>query len=188
MRRHGDYGSPNVKRVPPKGLSGYQVIKFNGWTEVLLVPELGPCWEYNGPKFANGYGQIKVDGIPKLAHRFVYQHKVGEIPNGHVIRHKCDNKPCINPSHLLTGTSADNSRDAVERGRMARGLNNINGKFSEEEIVEIRIYLGKFANRAERGVRMRELANKHSCNASTIQKIWLRTTYKYLPYGYMWNE
>jgi hypothetical protein len=39
----------------------------------------------------------------------------GEIPDGQVVRHTCDNPPCCNPAHLVLGTSGDNVADAQER-------------------------------------------------------------------------
>jgi hypothetical protein len=41
----------------------------------------------------------------------------GPVPPGKIVRHTCDNPPCVNPLHLMNGTSADNSRDMVLRGR-----------------------------------------------------------------------
>ena len=71
------------------------------------------CWEWGGSLTDTGYGKF----AGKFAHRLAYETWVGPIPEGHVVRHKCDNPPCINPDHLETGTYADNNRDTSERGR-----------------------------------------------------------------------
>jgi len=55
-----------------------------------------------------------------------------------MVRHTCDNPPCCNPAHLLTGTAKDNARDAVERGRYATGLRHPRGKLSDDDVHEIR--------------------------------------------------
>jgi len=41
----------------------------------------------------------------------------GRKPTGWIVRHSCDNPPCVNPDHLLIGTSADNTQDMLDRGR-----------------------------------------------------------------------
>lgn len=56
-------------------------------------------------------------------HRLVYCEANGLTLDdiaGKVIRHSCDNPRCINPSHLLIGTRADNNRDRAMRGRSAK--------------------------------------------------------------------
>ncbi|HIK62019.1 MAG TPA: HNH endonuclease [Planctomycetes bacterium] len=50
-------------------------------------------------------------------HRIEWERVNGPIPEGLVVRHKCDNPPCINPDHLEIGTLADNNEDRRIRGR-----------------------------------------------------------------------
>lgn len=74
------------------------------------------CWEWTDGKTARGYGALQYDGRVVYAHRLSYELSTGPIPAGMVVRHKCHNEACVRPSHLVTGTPADNSRDAVKRG------------------------------------------------------------------------
>ena len=86
-----------------------------GWT----VTESG-CWEWNGTIAVNGYGVI-TSGKHGLRdahmHRLSFEIFNGPIPAGAIVRHTCDNPPCMNPDHLLTGTQDDNMQDMVERRR-----------------------------------------------------------------------
>lgn len=95
-----------------------------------------------------GYPRIKrrKENVVML-HRWVYMQKHGPIPRGLVVRHKCDNPPCINVDHLELGTLADNVRDRDERGRTSRvsrtnGVVNGMSKLSASEIQEIRSLRG----------------------------------------------
>ena len=58
-----------------------------------------------------------------LAHRASWILHFGPIPeiegsgaHGTVVRHKCDNRKCVNPDHLELGTQADNVKDMDVRG------------------------------------------------------------------------
>lgn len=80
------------------------------------VTERG-CWEWNGPRYPNGYAQTgKGSG-----HRLVWKTTHGPIAPGLFVCHHCDNKPCINPAHLFLGTGKDNMQDCVKKGRIAKG-------------------------------------------------------------------
>lgn len=83
------------------------------------------CLEWAGMLNASGYGMTSVrlerGGIKQMqAHRLAFEYANGEIPDGLIVRHRCHNRKCIDPDHLLSGTRADNVRDRTERFRTAR--------------------------------------------------------------------
>lgn len=63
---------------------------------------------------------------------------MGDVPEGLVVRHSCDNPPCWNPSHLELGTQAENVRDRETRGRSQRGERHYASKLTEDDVREIR--------------------------------------------------
>lgn len=75
----------------------------------------------------HGY-RLGVDGYSNVMHngRYIGRHVValiqatGEQPNGRYALHSCDNRRCIEPTHLRWGTQADNMRDKVERARYGK--------------------------------------------------------------------
>jgi hypothetical protein len=71
------------------------------------------------------------------AHIVSYEAFVKSVPDGLVLRHKCDNRACANPAHMELGTHADNSRDMVDRERQARGERNPLAKLTESDVLGI---------------------------------------------------
>lgn len=43
----------------------------------------------------------------------------GPVPKHVCLRHRCDNRRCMNPNHLVPGTHKENVRDMMRRGRHA---------------------------------------------------------------------
>ena len=76
------------------------------------------------------------------AHRVLWKYHNGEIKEGMVIRHKCDNGLCVNIQHLEIGTRQDNINDMNERGRArgggSKGSNSTSSKIKKEDAIFIR--------------------------------------------------
>lgn len=100
----------------------------------------GACLIWTGMKDHHGYGMVKLAGRMQRAHRLMYGVHHGEIPDGLVVMHSCDNPSCVEISHLSAGTQRDNIDDMVEKGRSRRLLGEMNpkSKFTRDQISEIR--------------------------------------------------
>jgi hypothetical protein len=88
--------------------------------EVLFwrhVDKSGECWLWTGAKDAGGYGLFGGPNGAEGAHVFGYKLQNGSLPPGQLVRHGCDNPPCVRGEHLLAGTYQDNADDCTRRGR-----------------------------------------------------------------------
>lgn len=117
-------------------------IEARFWPKVRITPA---CWEWQASLQTSGYGQLgkaRPEVGIHLAHRLSYEIHFGPIPEGLVVRHRCDNKVCVNPDHLIPGTAKDNSRDAMERGLLAYGDRNPSTRLTPEQVEEVRALRG----------------------------------------------
>lgn len=83
-------------------------LEFVGWD----VTDSG-CWEWRGSRNDLGYGFLSGSRV----HRLMWEVHNGPITEGLVVRHRCDNPPCLRPDHLDVGTQKQNMQDMTERGR-----------------------------------------------------------------------
>lgn len=97
------------------------------------------CWEFTGCRNSDGYGTFRFGKMVK-AHRWAYSFWKGEIPEGMLVCHSCDNPACVNPVHLWLGTCADNvaDRDAKERRPPPKGEINGRAKLTKADVIAIR--------------------------------------------------
>ena len=79
------------------------------------------CWNWRGHP-PNKYATAEYNAVSMSAHRMAYIEFNGPIPEGEIVRHKCDNPRCINPQHLELGTKKDNRRDFMRRHPKAMEL------------------------------------------------------------------
>lgn len=112
----------------------------------------------------HGYRHMVVNGKKEYIHRLVYKECFGDIPDGLVVRHKCDIPACINPEHLEIGTHQQNMNDSVIRKRNAFGERNGHAKLKEKDVIKVLELLSN-------GMKQKDVAEMYKVNPSTIQLI-----------------
>jgi len=97
-----------------------------------------------------------------LAHRVAYAEAHGlslDDIKGVEIRHKCDNPACVEPTHLIAGTHAQNMRDMKNRGRVGRTC-----KLTAAQVLDIR-------KQRAAGVLFRELQAQYGISSAQLHRI-----------------
>ncbi len=76
------------------------------------------CWPWTGYAGGrDGRGYFSLDGRRRLAYHVVFELFNEPLREFEVVRHKCDNPLCCNPTHLERGSKSDNENDKYERDR-----------------------------------------------------------------------
>jgi hypothetical protein len=151
------------------------------WSKVDIIRDEDSCWIWKGKCSRNGYGRFHQTvsvGVYKQfgAHRVSYEISNGEIPDNHVVCHKCDNPQCVRPEHLFVGTQSDNLIDMHNKKRWNHkdrsGENNNSAKLTAREVSEIR---NKYKPRIYTG---RMLAEEYGVSIPLVEKILARKIWK----------
>lgn len=132
------------------------------------------CWEWHGRLDEDGYGAFswKAKNIHS-AHVAAYVLFVGQR-HGLCVCHSCDNRKCVNPSHLWLGTNAQNVHDMISKGRdnfvgarpgQYKGEKNPNVKLRLEDVELVR------AQYREGGVSYGQLAKRFGISKGMIAHI-----------------
>lgn len=132
---------PDPAPTDPSLFEPIDTAKF--WTSIRGAGD-HDCWDWDARSNPKGYGRFRGE----MAHRIAYELIKGDIPAGLIVRHRCDNPKCCNPNHLDTGTHIDNMRDAVERGRIAKGERHGKSKLTADNVAYIRANPDRLTGRA----------------------------------------
>lgn len=123
-----------MRKRNPITLAGIQA-KIRSHCVETPGPLATPCLIWQRSCDGRGYGQIRFRGRQALTHRLVLSD-----PRGKFALHHCDTPRCNAVTHIYAGSSADNSRDMMERGRSRspRGDQHGNAKLSSKDVREMR--------------------------------------------------
>lgn len=102
------------------------------------VEKTNSCWNWKARKDQDGYGEFQFNNQKQRAHRVAFLLFKEKLLPSQLLRHTCDNPSCVNPDHLLPGTSKENKLDSISRLRHARTITHGMTKLSQEQIDTIR--------------------------------------------------
>ncbi len=150
------------------GKRGGRTFEENFWT--FVEKKDNGCWEWKGATVVGGYGTLTFNNKNYRAHRISFDMVNGEIARGLLVLHKCDNPPCVNPSHLSIGTNDDNMKDAAIKNRMSFGEHRWNSKLKASDIPKIKKLKGSGMSQS----RIAKLFNIDQAVISRIMngKVW----------------
>jgi hypothetical protein len=149
----------------------------NFWKKVEKTDN---CWNWLASVNHHGYGQIN------SGHKFIYKaHRLswlihfGAIPDKLLVMHKCDNRRCVNPEHLMLGTASDNTKDMVSKnrakGKSRPGELNPNAKLTNAQVLEIRSLYVARCNRIPQQmyIKAEDIAKMFNVSTASIYNIAL---------------
>lgn len=162
------------------------------------VDKTDGCWEWTGTLHKPwNYGRIRYHGVDYYAHRVSWEIANGNITDGLLVCHRCDNPPCVRPDHLFLGTSKDNQQDMAAKGRhfsvthpdwvargerhgsqtkperVSHGETHHKAKLTELQVRDIR-------RRAAEGVSVRGMAREYGLAVRSMQRVVWRQTWKHI--------
>ncbi len=129
------------------------------------------CWPWTGAwggRARERRPYFMAGGKRTMSYRWVWELVHGEIPDGQMVLHSCDNggwpTGCSNPHHMRLGDQTENSKDMTERQR--HGLPHM-------VVRAIRRLL-------EQGETQQVIADRYGLTREAVSAIATQRTYKHL--------
>lgn len=149
------------------------------WASVETTPNVNECWLWRKGRNNDGYGRFNVPkaggGFSNIqATRAMMFLTQGPFDNSLLVRHTCDNPPCVNPLHLELGTHLDNAKDMTDRQRQSRGELHPKTTIAEHVVKDIR-------RRAIAGEPYAHIARDTGLHLNTVLGIAKGRTWKHVP-------
>lgn len=165
FRKHGDPMGGGTPNGEPE--------RF--YREVVLQYDGDDCLIWPFAKITQGYGEIRVDGIPRHVHRLVCEDVNGPPPTPkHQAAHSCGkgHEGCVTKGHLSWKTRLQNKSDELIHGTRNRGERHGQAKLTEPEVLEI------LAIKCSEPIR--SIAKRFGVTSGTISRIQTGKTWFYL--------
>lgn len=89
--------------------------RLNKYTTITI----SGCWEWNRSCSSSGYGQLTEDGKYWNTHVYSWELHNGPLKPNEIVRHKCHNRKCWNPEHLLLGSHKENYADSIQKYKIS---------------------------------------------------------------------
>lgn len=133
------------------------------------------CWIWTGSINSAGYGTVSLNGESHLVHRLSWDLFRSEPIGSKFVLHICDVKTCVNPSHLFSGSQAENIADMIRKGRKrnagAKGTKHHRCKLTEQDVRLIR----------DSGQKWADIAKQFEISVGNVAMIRSRKSWRHLP-------
>jgi HNH endonuclease len=151
------------------------------WSKVKIGESRDSCWTWTAGVDKNGYGKFQITCKKNgrtwqkhvRAHVLSWELNNGIVGRGRVVMHSCDNPSCVRPSHLSSGTNAENRRDSLVKGRVPRGEASGASRISQQTAIDI-IRLHRV------GMRFCDISKKLGVSKSIARRVSLGFCWKHI--------